>query len=161
MAAFKIILFQGYISIMVVSRSNPVELCFNGIYKMTDISSILKDGNILFTREQTRTLVSFPYPVVRDTKEKCCLLFGRTFRCVCYYYAVKIYIGKEYLDFEFKISYDVWCDIVHIETNEIYLITQWVTDKIKEIIHELNDHYISGIDINEACYYGRFKGYAL
>ena len=82
-------------------------------------------------------------------------------RCDTSYFAVKISIGKDYLDFEFKKSYDVWCDVVHIETNYIYLNTQWITDKIKEIIHELNDHYISDIDIDEACYYGRFKGYEL
>ena len=66
-----------------------------------------------------------------------------SFRCDTSYYTVKLYIGKDYLDFEFKTSYNVWWYVVHIETNEMHLNTQWITDKFKEIIHYMNDQYIS------------------
>ena len=90
-----------------------------------------------------------------------CALEAIFLRCDDSYYAVKIYIGKDYLDFELKTSYDVWWYLIHIETNQMHLNTQGVTDKFKEIIHDMNDHYISDIDIDDPCYYGRVKGYQL
>lgn len=163
--AFKNIILHVYISMIVVGRKIiHVELIFIRIFEIKAIIFYWEDVTIIYaTNYINKQMFSMTaYQDIFDMQDTTDSM-GIILRCVRSYYAVKIFIEKESLNFGVETSYELWCDVAHIETNEIYpdINTQWVSDKRKEVTHKLHDHYVSDIDIHDVCCNGGLKGMLL
>lgn len=116
---------------MVFVRANPAELCFIGIAKMVDLSSIFTDAILLCTYEHWETLVH-PYLGFSDMAVRSTVPFVVCLRCDEMFRFLALFIGGVWLNFDMARSDDLMFGCCPIETYACYKRvsnTQWTHGK--------------------------------